>query len=147
MQKGDIDNTVVPTTVVVFENLIGLLPNVKDRALEQSYRKAHQWKRASRKYVMNELMVKVIWDLTWRSSANIDAITYLGDEMAEAIADRLTEDNIPVRNVLSYTPQRFAQEIAYLPWVTAVFDPDPAHRFLFGAKGRLLYPSEYPNLT
>lgn len=146
MKKGDIDNTVVPATVIVFEGLLGLLENTKDRALEASYRKAHQWNRAANRYVLNETMVKMIWDMTWRTQSNIDAVTWMGDDMAEAIADRLTRDNVPVRNVYSFTPTRFAREIAYMPWVSAIFDPDPSHRFLYGGKGRLMSATDYPDL-
>jgi hypothetical protein len=131
--------------VVVFEGLLGLLPDVKARTTEQAYRRAHRWQRAVNAYEINELMAKHIWDVVWRFHYSVDICTYLGDDMADAITERLDRENLPVGNVFATQPNLLARRIALMPNIAAIYDPDPAHRFTYGSKGRFLSPTN-PNL-
>lgn len=140
MWKGDISNQMSPRLVVVFEGLLGLLPNPRARAAESLARKAHQWKRAVRQYEMNELAAKKIWDVTWRKGHSVDVITWLGDDFAEALQVRLDDENLPINRVYAAEPHQLARSLAYAPDIAAIYDPDPRHSFTFGGKCRPLGP-------
>lgn len=145
MQGGDISNYVSPRLVCVFEGLIGLLPDTKARAQEAVYRKAKRWARAARTYEVNEEMAKHIWDVYSRTDYSIDVVTYLGDDMAEAIAEVLDDERLPIGRVFATTPDQLARRIAHMPDLAAIYDPNPSHRFTYGSKGRLTNPAT-PNL-
>lgn len=145
MQHGDISNEVAPRLVVVFEGLLGLLPDARTRGKEALARKMKRWKAAANTYEINELLAKHIWDTVWRHHYSVDVCTYLGEEMAEAIEERLDAEQLPVGRVFATEPQLLARKIALMPDVAAIFDPSTSHRFTYGSKGRVMSPDS-PNL-
>jgi len=145
VQNGDISNVVSPRLVIVFEGLIGLLPGPAARAKEQAYRKAKRWSRAANVYEINEQMAKHIWDVYSRTDYSIDVVTYLGDDMAEAFADLMDRESLPIGNTFATTPDQLSRRIAHMPDLAAIYDPDRSNQFKFGSKGRLTDPTT-PNL-
>ena len=140
MYKGDISNEVSPRLVVVFEGLLGVLPNARVRAAESVARKARRWKKAVSLWEINELAGRAIWDVTMRKHQTVDVATYLGEEFAEALAERLDDENLPISKVWATEPHLLARELAYRPDLAAIYDPNPAHQFTYGGKGRILGP-------
>ena len=142
MERGDISNEVVPRLAIVFENLIGLLPTKPDQAKFTTYRKFHQYKRAVKVFQPNEMLIHRVWDITWRMHWQVEAITYLGEEFVEPIEEWIDREDLPISSVRAYDPNLLAREIAYMPYLAAIFDPDPGHQFTFGAKGRIVGPND-----
>jgi hypothetical protein len=140
VKHGDISNDVAPSIVIVWENLLGLLPSPADRAKESAARRMRRWKSAVNAYTLNEVLAKHMWDLTWRANKTLDVLTYLGDDFREALEDRIDRENLPVRHVYGYSPAQLAREIAYMRDLEAIFDPDPSRRFTYGGKGRIIDP-------
>lgn len=141
MQKGDISNVMSPRLLVVFENLVGLLPEPQDRARYATYLRLHQWKRAVNCYQPNETLAKVLWDLTYgRFSYTLDCVTWLDDRLVEHVESWLDREGLPFSKFHHYDPTKLARRIATMPDVAAIYDPDPAHRFLWGSKGRIVSP-------
>lgn len=145
MQGGDISNEVVPRLVIVFENLLGLLPSKVDEAKLASYLRFRRWKRAANLFTLNEMLAARIWDVTWRLNFSVDVITYIGPEFAEALEHRIDREGLPVGHVWHEDPYVLARKLAYMPHVACVYDPDPRHQFTYGSKGRLVSASN-PNL-
>lgn len=146
MKNGDISNEVVPRLALVFEGLVGVLSSPREQAVEALARKAKRWKRAVSAYSLNDPMVRRIWDTTWRLGFNIDVVTFLGEGFCSALRERLEdEDQLPISKVWASTPQRLSREIAYMPELAAIYDPDPSHRFTYGGKGRIIDPT-HPEL-
>lgn len=140
MQGGDISNEVSPRLLIVFEGLLGILPDSKARAAESVARKARRWKRAVKTYEINEPMARAIWDVTWRYHQSVDVVTYLGDEFADALRDRLDEESLPIGHVMATEHHLLARRLAYAPDIAAVYHANPEHRFTYGSKGYLISP-------
>lgn len=145
MQGGDISNQVVPRLVIVFENLLGLLPTKTAEAKAASYLRFKRWNRAVNVYEINEGLARRIWDVTWRLDFSVDVITYVSEEFAEAVEKRLEREDLPIRSVWFTEPHLLARKLAYMPQVACIYDPDPHHVFTFGSKGRIISPAD-PNL-
>jgi hypothetical protein len=137
MQRGDLSNEVVPKLLIVFEGAIGYLPEDKRRMFEKAMGKGH-WDDACACWDLNDLMLRKIWDVVARQSREVEVITYLGKDFADTLAGRLDVEDVPVHAVWATDPASLSRKLAYMPSVSAVYDPDPAHQFTYGAKGRVL---------
>lgn len=135
MRGNDLGNTPVPRLVIVFENAVGYLP--EDRRDEwRRLSRARQWDDVARLFVLDQLMLRKITDLTHRFSVSVDIVTYCGPEsFAEALARLLDRENVPVRIVFSSTPERMARRTSYEPDIRAVYDANPEHVMVYGRKG------------
>jgi hypothetical protein len=140
VKGNDLANLVVPRDVLVWEGLLGLLPDPRTKVQEAKFRKRKRWAEAVACYQVHELLARKIWDLVWRYSLEIDLLTYHGHDFAKALEERMDAESMPVRRVFSEDPNVFARSLAYQPDVRTVYDPDPAHQFLYGGKGRILVP-------
>jgi hypothetical protein len=140
MERGDISNEVSPRLVIVWENLLGLLPTKAHEAKVSTYLKFKRYGRAVNVFELNEMLARRIWDVTWRLKFSVDVVTYVNDDFADEVRDRLDREDLPVGHVWHKTPQVLARELAYMPHVAAIYDPNPSHRFTYGSKGRIISP-------
>lgn len=140
MQNGDISNEVSPRLVVVFEGLLGVLPERRESAFEFAARtfgrRASQAKRSVNSYEINEPLARVIWDTIWRYRYSVDVVTYLGEDFAGALEERLDRENLPIGRVWADEPHKLARRIAHMPDVAAIYDNE--HHLMYGSKGRTL---------
>lgn len=143
MKNNDLANIVVPHDVIVFEGLLGLLPDDRAVVAANKYLRRRKWTKALACYEINEMLARKIWHMTWYKSAEYDVLTYLGEDFAVALRERFDEENLPIRRVLADDPHMFARSLIFNPDVRTIYDPDPAHRFVFGDKGRVLFPDQY----
>ena len=141
MEHGDISNEVVPRLALVFENLIGILPTKPEQARFALYRRLRQPKRATKVFQANQPVCSRIWDVTWRLKFAVESVTFLGPEYVDPIIKWLEAENLPIGHVWSTTPSLLSREIAYMPYLAAIFDPDPEHQFTYGSRGRHINPS------
>ena len=128
--------------MVVFEGLFGLLPDVKIKGIEAKFQKRGKWKEAVGCYEINELLARKVWDLVWRFSIELDLLTYLGYDFAEALKERMDNERMPFSRVYHEQPQRLARSLATQVDIRTIYDPDPSHQFLYGGKGRILTPTD-----
>lgn len=135
MQGGDLSNTPVPRIIIVFENALGYLPeDQRDRWRELS--RASQWDDVARLFVLDQMMLRKITDLSWRHSVNVDVVTYCGPEaFADALARLLDRENVPVRIVFASQPERLARATSFEPDIMCVYDANPEHALVYGRKG------------
>jgi hypothetical protein len=141
MERGNISNEVSPRLVIAFEGMLGLLPDKPDSRVVELMRrqfgsKSAQVKRAINSYTINEQLAHVIWDTTWRYKYSVDVVTYLGEEFAEALTERLDTEGLPIGRVWADDPKKLARRIAHMPDVAAIFDNE--NHLMFGSKGRTL---------
>jgi len=141
MQGGDISNEISPRLLIVWENLLGLLPTKADEAKASTYLRFKRYSRAVDVFTLNAALADRIWDVTWRFKYSVDVITWLGPEFADALRGRLDHEDLPIGHITAEDPQQFARRLAYLQHVAAIYDPDPSHRFTFGARGRIISPA------
>lgn len=139
MQGGDISNQVVARIVIVWDNLLGILPSKPAEAKFTAYMRFKRWKKAVGSFEINEHLARGIWDLTWRYDFSVDVVTFLGgDDFAEEVEHRLDREGLPIGHVWFETPDSLARSLAYRPNVACVIHANPHHQLTFGSKGRLV---------
>lgn len=138
MERGDIDNGVAPRILIVWENLLGLVPAKTDQAKLTTYLRLHRWKRAAQLFQINEPLAARIWYVQWKLRYSVDVVTYIGPEFRDALEERLADEDLPIGHVRYEQPHKLARHLAYEPATAAVYDPDPSHRFTYGSKGRIV---------
>lgn len=141
MQGNDLGSGVQPRLILVFEGLIAFLPNKKAEVTYGASMRFHRWGRAVNQFVMNEHMEHRIYDVTYNKGYNVEALTFLGDPMADKIMEWIDEHYLPVGRVRSHSPDELAKKVAYMPDVAAIYHPFKDMTFKFGGKGRYLDPS------
>lgn len=140
MKGNDLANLVTPRDVLVFEGLLGLIPDAKVARQEQKFRKRKSWAQAVACYDINEMLARKVWDITWRFSLRVDLLTYHGYDFAKALEERMDNESMPFQRVWSEEPHLLARSLALQPDIRTVYDPFPDHQFFFGSKGRVLLP-------
>lgn len=141
MEKGDLSNEVVPRLVVVFEGLIGYLPDEEKRGFGLAVR-VRRWKKALDHFRLNEKMARQIVDATWRRNYAIDVVTFLGEEYDEFLPDLLERWGLPIANCWYEDPLVLARRLAYAPFIAGVFHAHPELNLTFGSKGILVNPND-----
>lgn len=136
MRRGELSSETLPRVYVVFENLIGLLPNAKDRIAEQVARKRKKWEQAADYYQLNIKTSQGIRDLYWRQHFRVDVITFIDPGFVSAIRDKLDSRNLLFGDVHYYDKELLLADLTYDPAIIAVLDPDPQRILTWGGKGR-----------
>jgi len=137
MQHGDISNESAPRILLVFEGAVGFLPDIKVKDYQRAVRR-HAWDDAVSCWELSEPILRRILDLVLRRNLAVEVVTFISQPFADVLAARLDEEDVPVRRVWYSTPGRLSRRLAYMPDVAAVYDPDEAHVFTYGSKGRVL---------
>ena len=139
--KGDISNQVVPVLILVFEGALGKLASEDEKTFEKAYRRK-QWKKAVDLWDINEPLCWQMMRVVMSNKNSIEVVTFIGqdqDEYVECLEDRLqNKEDLPVRRVWATEPHLLARKVTMRNDVAAVYDPDPARRFTYGGKGRVL---------
>lgn len=141
MRGNDLSSRVLPRDVLVWEGLLGLLPDVKIRAQEARYRKKEKWAEAVACYEINELLARKVWDLVGRLTMELELLTYHGPEFAGALESRIEREALPFSRVWSEQPNRLDRSLALQMDIRTIYHADAEHRFLYGGKGRVLNPT------
>ena len=142
MQGGDLSNELVPRVALVFENLVGVLPNASQVARFNAYRQIRSWKRAVGVFRVNEPLARQMWHVTWHLHHQLEVVTYLHPDAVEPVEVWIDEHDLPVHRVWYDDPNKLARRIATMPDLAAIFDPDPQHQLRFGRKGRIINPAQ-----
>lgn len=143
MRKGELSSETLPRVYVVFENLIGLLPNTKDKLAEQLARKRKKWEQAADYYQLNINTAQGIRDLYWRQHFRVDVITFIDPGFVSAIRDKLDGRNLLFGDVHYYDKELLLADLTYDPAIIAVLDPDPSRILTWGSKGRYCDSSKF----
>lgn len=141
MKGGDLSNLSVPHLVVVYEWGLTNFTNGAEAWYDKLVKKG-DWTQAIYCWEFKETMMRKIMDLTYRQNFNINIVTWMGDDAADAITEQMNEENIPVRGCFASTPQRLARSLPYNPQILCVYDPDPANVLVYGSKGVVLKTPE-----
>lgn len=140
MKGNDLANEVVPRDLLVFEGLLGLIPNEKVARAEAKFRAKGKWAKALACYETHEMLGRKVWDMAWRYSVEIDLITFLGRPFAFELEKRMENENMPFRRIWSEEPNILARRLATMPEVRTIYTPFPNQQLLFGSKGRYIQP-------
>jgi hypothetical protein len=132
MERGELGIENRTATCFVFEGLIGQLQRKRAESLAL---RLHQWETALSAWSMDITVCDYMVQLMGRD-VPIDVITWRPKGFADVLLDELWNFDIPVRGIRRGTYQGLSQHIAIDTEVSAVFDPDPAHRNGYGWKCR-----------
>jgi hypothetical protein len=137
MQKGELSNEILPRVYIVFEGLIGILPDAKTKALEALARKRKKWEQATSYYQLNVSTSGGMRDLYWRHRFRVDVITFMDPAFVSPIRDRLDGRNLLFGDVHYYTSAtELSRDMVYDQSILGVLDPDPSHTLVYGSRGR-----------
>lgn len=142
MLKGNLSNDVLPRVYVVFEGLLGTLPDTKTKGLETLARKRKKWDKAIEYYQLNVQTTRGMRDLYWRHRFRVDIITFIDPSCVSPIREKLDSRNILFGNVHYYTTDELLSDLTYDQGVLAVLDPEPSRQLLWGSKGRYCAPEQ-----
>lgn len=143
MQGNDIGGgLVVPRLLIVFEGLIGAIPDKKTLTKAKAYERLHQWQRVINTFEPFEMVLKHLWYLTYNKDFTFDVITYMGEQFVEPIENWLDREDVPHRSVRDEDPNHLARKISSMSNVAAVYDPNPERQFTYGGKGRIVNPAK-----
>ena len=142
MYRGDLSNQVPLRVYVVFEGLLGIIPDAKSRALEKLARKRKKWDQAAGYYELNVPTSRGIRDLYRRHNYRVDVITFIDPLFVDAVRSKLDGRNLLFGDVHYYSMEELLSELTYDPWIISVLDPDPNHLLTYGSKGRFCPPDQ-----
>jgi hypothetical protein len=142
MKRGELSNEILPRVYVVFEGLVGILPDAKTRTLEALARKRKKWEQAASYYQLNVPTAGGMRDLYWRHRFRVDVITFIDPAFVSAIRNRLDSRNLLFGDVHYYTVDELVSDLIYDPSIIGVLDPDPKHALVYGSKGHYCPPSQ-----
>lgn len=134
MRGNDLSNKVSPRHVIVFEGGLATLPLEREKDFQKSCKRRRLWEAISY-WQWNHLMLAQIERIVRNMDVNIEVCTWMTEDMAFAIGEELDKMNIPVRSVWASSPFKLAQDLAYLPDIAAIYDPDPEHVLTYGRRG------------
>jgi hypothetical protein len=144
MQNGDISNEISPVIIIVYEGLVGLLPDIKTRRAFDRAVNTKKWRKAAACFLHDELVTHILLDIVWRRNVRIEGVTFLPPELAEELEERMETEHIPLARLESFpAPGLFARELVHRPYVKAVYDANPEHRLLYPrGKGVIVNPGD-----
>lgn len=138
MRKGELSTEMLPRLYIVFEGLVGVLPDTKTKALEALHRKRKQYEKAVAQYKLSEPTKQGLRDLYWRHNFRVDVLTFHGQEFADAVRDRLDSRNLLFGDVVAYDESELLYELTYDRSILMVLDPAPERVLRWGRKGRFV---------
>lgn len=143
MRKGELSNERLPRVLIIFEGLVGILPDTKTKALEALARKRKKWDVAAGYYQLNIPTTRGMRDLYWRRAFKVDIVTFIDPAFVSAIRDRLDTRNLLFGDVEYYpNASELAHDMTYDQSILGVLDSDPAHALAYGSRGRYCSPDQ-----
>ena len=142
MKRGELSNERLPRVLIVFEGLVGILPDVKTTALEALARKRKKWDVAAGYYKLNIPTAGGMRDLYWRHNHRVDIVTFIDPNFVSPIRNKLDSRNLLFGDVHYYTMDELQADLLYDRSILGVLDPDPSHALSYGSRGRYCSPEE-----
>ena len=135
MEHGDLSNKVSPRVLLVFENALGYCV---DMSKSDKYLAKKNFTRAFGYWDFNEMILRQILWLFHKKDVRTEVVTFIPGDFVDEIKVALDELDIPVHRVWCTTPENLGRQIAYMPDLACVYDPEPQRWLMYGSKGRFL---------
>jgi len=143
VRRGELSNEVLPRLFIVFEGLVGILPDTKAKTLESVARKRKKWAQAVDYYLLNTgSTVRGMRDLYWRHRFRVDVITFIDPAFVIPVQNKLDSHNLRFGDVHFYDRGTLLDDLTYDPSIIRVLDPDPMRSLAWGGKGSYCDPSQ-----
>jgi hypothetical protein len=135
VEHGDLSNKVSPRVLLVFENALGYCT---DMSKSDKYLAKKNYTRAFGYWDFNEMLLRQILWLFHKKDVRTEIVTFIQGDFVDEIKVALEEMDIPVHRVWCTTPENLGRQIAYMPDLACVYDPEPIRWLMYGSKGRFL---------
>lgn len=143
MRRGELSNEVLPRVYIVFEGLIGVLPDTKTKTLEALARKRKKWEQAVSYYQLNVPTSRGMRDLYWQRRFRVDVVTFIDPAFVYPLLNKLDSRNLLFGDVIYYIDAtELAHDMVYDQSIIGVLDPDPKHALVYGSRGHYCAPSQ-----
>lgn len=136
MRKGELSNQRLPRALIVFENLVGILPNAQSKVAFNLAVKRKKWEQAAAYFQLNIQTSQGMRDLYFNRNFNVEVITFIDPAFVIPMRDKLDSRNLLFGGVSYYDTQELLGDLTYDPTILAVLDPDPQRTLTWGGKGR-----------
>jgi len=136
MDKGDLSNKVSPRCLLVFEGALAFCTN--EAKSSKLIAKRRDEKALKEYWVLNEHLCRRILWLFHKKDITFEVVTFLGQQFAVELRYWLDSLDIPVHRVWATTPAALGRNIAYMPDLAFVYDPEPERWLMYGTKGVFL---------
>jgi hypothetical protein len=136
VRHGELSNVRLPRAYVVFEDLVGLLPDAKSKIAFNLAAKRKKWEQAAAYYQLNIKTSQGMRDLYFNRNFQVDVITFIDPAFVIPMRDKLDERNLLFGGVHYYDKVDLLGDLTYDPSILAVLDPDPSRVLTWGSKGR-----------
>lgn len=140
MRKGELTSQSLPRIYVVFEGLLGKLPDAKSKGAELLARKRKKWDQVADCYQLNIPTRRGLQDLYWRQNFRVDVITFIDPGFVRPLREKLDHHNLLFGDVHYYDVETLLSDLTYERDVLTVLDPDPSRILTWGSKGRYVTP-------
>lgn len=138
MKGGDISGSSAPRLLVVYEGLVGRLPDKRAEATLDRALKRKKWREALDCYETDASAAARLYDVHWRFSYAVDIITYHPEEFAVELRSRLDAERVPYGWCEATTPDEIARRCGWDMGIAGVFDADSRRVRMYGKKGGLM---------
>lgn len=129
MERGDLDNSLVPRVYVVFEGTLATL-RPKKRSLSRKL-----WGPTLNDYDIDPEVTKHLWDMWQRLNVRFDAVTFTFD--SDDVQRVIDQTNLPIHTTWEFLNREyFIKMLPSMPWVSHVVDHD--RPMAYGARGSSL---------
>lgn len=136
MQRGDISNDIPPRVIVLFNGLLGEIPD-KQQPLARIHRAVHRYKKVAWLYEIDPQVRNRLHDLTWRVGMRCDVALIDHEQVALEMEHRFARMNLAISYVYPVIDvQDLVKRLAYMPEVLYVVHGLPEAQLTFGLKGR-----------
>ncbi len=140
MQNGNISNVVQPRILLVFEGTLGHISK-EGVPVFNHFATQGEWYTAWSQWSLDQMMCRMMWDVTKRQGININVVSFVGDKSEDCrmgLQDHLDAHHLPVADILLTDPGLLAREIAFMPDVARIYDGNAETAMMYGNKGTLI---------
>jgi hypothetical protein len=135
VEKGRIGTDAEGRVVFIWEGAVGYLPDRPVlQTLERLSIRTGQYRKAINYWKVHGKALSLMWTLLQRTNWRIDmCVTSRGPGFTQALADRVMEENWPMRYV--FCDNELGRKLPYMPDVQRVFYGHEEQRFAYGPQG------------
>jgi hypothetical protein len=126
---------VAPRLLLIFENGLAFC---RDRAKFDKAMRRSRLEEAAGYWDRSDMACRRLLWLYFERDVNIEIVTFLGEDFAAELKYWMDDMGLPVHRVWGTTPEKLGRNIAYMPDLACVYDPEPERWLMYGSKGRYL---------
>jgi hypothetical protein len=136
-KHGLVDTTIQKRYIWIWEDAVAHLPTERRAILyrERVARRIHRWDEAVSCWRLHEKTIAFWWSAPAMALRNDIAVTTREPGFAQAVAEYMERENLPIRYVFAIEPHVLGRKLVHMPDVVRVFYGSHTQQFVYGPKG------------